>query len=795
MSSLDDWRGASEPGSQQGHPGGGDLSGDPNATNDESFLEDEENALVFLSKTNATSNLVRKFGVVRSVVKEDHGGDLAMLEEAKKMSETHKFTMSTPDGLPGAILKEGRHAEGDSWGKARGGGSPKLQQPAANKQEASWIGAGGKKPLWRCDCLEPLWAARWHCMICHQTFMGKAEFHVHKSGCKHTLRQQVVPPFRDRPPPSRPSGALGPPPPHEKPDAKVEVAKTREALWQAVSSISGANTRPLWALQSLQQVQEHTYDTQKSGQSMSKSAEGQTSELLHAAERKHLEQSNWAFHHHITPLAGPPGSLRERVQRITEVSDVKVIRSLQDTPLLDRALWVRESPVFAWNCASLTGPDKARQTFQSKVGKMSRWKLNGTKSSEGWPSEESGGVGEHGGGKDSVENGVRVQDLELKKSLGKESPEDTMFKLGGTETRGKPTMTNCRLHELADTSDDARILEEDVSELEELESLPDQLPEENMAYPNLVSSPELTVEGVALEARNRIHEQVVGGGFETLGATTCVFVRENPPELAVGSSFPVFGDDLVDGSDMLASRTHLVGSPLGLGFEDIDQKNVLDDDDDDAEGTDELRSIQAQRNGSQKSGRFTKRREFLEGRHSGAREVGGEANREDGKVFLRHLKMDLLDMEAALLLVPETTCSARGAPNRRRAWRALVKNATSFVQIAQATVLLEWMVTGEHLSLNWRFWYSSAAAMAATTWAAVALRIHALDDALIYSSVGHKGTREAHGLQKKTLGGSGKSPIIGTSSVASPSGSAKKKKVDGGAIQVTHAGKKNELSS
>ena len=59
--------------------------------------------------------------------------------------------------------------------------------------------------------------------------------------------------------------------------------------------------------------------------------------------------------------------------------------------------------------------------------------------------------------------------------------------------------------------------------------------------------------------------------------------------------------------------------------------------------------------------------------------------------------------------------------------------------MAQLGVLLEQMVQGMALRLSWRFWDSPSAALTASGVAAVALRIHALDEAIVYNRVASKG--------------------------------------------------------
>eukprot|EP00271_Cylindrocystis_brebissonii_P003795 TRINITY_DN1503_c3_g1_i1.p1 TRINITY_DN1503_c3_g1~~TRINITY_DN1503_c3_g1_i1.p1 ORF type:complete len:857 (-),score=154.18 TRINITY_DN1503_c3_g1_i1:21-2351(-) len=116
-----------------------------------------------------------------------------------------------------------------------------------------------------------------------------------------------------------------------------------------------------------------------------------------------------------------------------------------------------------------------------------------------------------------------------------------------------------------------------------------------------------------------------------------------------------------------------------------------------------------------------------------------------GQLLFRQLQMDLLDMETAVGQVAGATCVARGLGSRRRAWRALVKATRTIRELAQACILLEWMISRDNIATSWRFWSSPAGALESATLPALALRVHALDEAIVYSSQ-RTGGRDAGGL-------------------------------------------------
>jgi hypothetical protein len=50
----------------------------------------------------------------------------------------------------------------------------------------------GRKPkihyderMYRCECLEPVWPSRSHCLSCHHTFLSISEFQTHNKGNAH----------------------------------------------------------------------------------------------------------------------------------------------------------------------------------------------------------------------------------------------------------------------------------------------------------------------------------------------------------------------------------------------------------------------------------------------------------------------------------------------------------------------------------------------------------------------------------------------------------------------------------
>ncbi|KAF3444674.1 hypothetical protein FNV43_RR14367 [Rhamnella rubrinervis] len=106
-----------------------------------------------------------------------------------------------------------------------------------------------------------------------------------------------------------------------------------------------------------------------------------------------------------------------------------------------------------------------------------------------------------------------------------------------------------------------------------------------------------------------------------------------------------------------------------------------------------------------------------------------------GKVsqILRRLKINLLDMEA--MLPEEALRPSKSHLEKRWAWRGFVKSATTIYEMAQATIILEDMVKTEYLRNEWWYWSSFSAAAKISTISSLALRIYALDAAIIYEKI------------------------------------------------------------
>lgn len=103
-----------------------------------------------------------------------------------------------------------------------------------------------------------------------------------------------------------------------------------------------------------------------------------------------------------------------------------------------------------------------------------------------------------------------------------------------------------------------------------------------------------------------------------------------------------------------------------------------------------------------------------------------------GKVLhiLRRLKINLLDMEAAL---PEEALKpSKVHLDRRLAWRVYVKSAGSIYEMIQATIILEEMIKTDYLRNEWWYWSSFSAAAKTSTIASLALRIYSLDAVIVY---------------------------------------------------------------
>ncbi|KAJ9562560.1 hypothetical protein OSB04_007720 [Centaurea solstitialis] len=102
-----------------------------------------------------------------------------------------------------------------------------------------------------------------------------------------------------------------------------------------------------------------------------------------------------------------------------------------------------------------------------------------------------------------------------------------------------------------------------------------------------------------------------------------------------------------------------------------------------------------------------------------------------GLYVLRQLKMNLLDMEAAL---PDGgKRSSRAGPEWRSAWCRFVKSAKTIYEMVQAMMVFETMIKTEYINNTW-WWHWSSASIAAktSTISALALRIYTLDAAIDY---------------------------------------------------------------
>ncbi|GMG99338.1 hypothetical protein Nepgr_001178 [Nepenthes gracilis] len=101
--------------------------------------------------------------------------------------------------------------------------------------------------------------------------------------------------------------------------------------------------------------------------------------------------------------------------------------------------------------------------------------------------------------------------------------------------------------------------------------------------------------------------------------------------------------------------------------------------------------------------------------------------------ILRQLKICLLDMEAAL---PEEALRPSKVDSERRcAWRAFVKAATTIFEMIQSTIVLEDMMKMEYLRNEWWYWSSLSAAAKTSTLSALALRIYSMDNAIVYEKM------------------------------------------------------------
>ncbi|KAL6960620.1 hypothetical protein U1Q18_038384 [Sarracenia purpurea var. burkii] len=98
--------------------------------------------------------------------------------------------------------------------------------------------------------------------------------------------------------------------------------------------------------------------------------------------------------------------------------------------------------------------------------------------------------------------------------------------------------------------------------------------------------------------------------------------------------------------------------------------------------------------------------------------------------ILRRLKIDLLDMDAAL---PEAALRpSKVHLERRWAWRAFVKSAETIYEMVQAVITLEDTIKTEYLRNMWWYWSSLSAAAKISTLSSLALRIYSLDASIDY---------------------------------------------------------------
>ncbi|KAL8519010.1 hypothetical protein ACS0TY_010093 [Phlomoides rotata] len=114
-----------------------------------------------------------------------------------------------------------------------------------------------------------------------------------------------------------------------------------------------------------------------------------------------------------------------------------------------------------------------------------------------------------------------------------------------------------------------------------------------------------------------------------------------------------------------------------------------------------------------------------------------------GAEILRFLKMNLLDMDAAL--PQDALRKSRTSQERRCAWRAFVKSAVSIYAMVQAVIVLEDTIKSEYLQNDWWYWSSPSTAARITTVSALALRIYSLDAAISYDKPLTKAAPEASG--------------------------------------------------
>ncbi|KAJ7564901.1 hypothetical protein O6H91_02G038800 [Diphasiastrum complanatum] len=123
----------------------------------------------------------------------------------------------------------------------------------------------------------------------------------------------------------------------------------------------------------------------------------------------------------------------------------------------------------------------------------------------------------------------------------------------------------------------------------------------------------------------------------------------------------------------------------------------------------------------------------------------------NNRFILKKLQSMLLDIEAAL--TNNSLEPARSLSSRRRAWRSLVKAATSIYEMVEAVVLLEQMIKGDQLRPFWGLWCSISASLKTSTMSALALRLYTLDWAIIYDvTCGDDETKALDSTQPKKKG-------------------------------------------
>ncbi|KAJ8569810.1 hypothetical protein K7X08_006387 [Anisodus acutangulus] len=116
-------------------------------------------------------------------------------------------------------------------------------------------------------------------------------------------------------------------------------------------------------------------------------------------------------------------------------------------------------------------------------------------------------------------------------------------------------------------------------------------------------------------------------------------------------------------------------------------------------------------------------------------------------VILRCLKINLLDIDAAL---PEEALRvSRSQSERRCAWRAFVKSASTIYEVVQASIILEDTIKAEYLRNDWWYWSSPSAAARISTLSALALRVYALDSAVLYEKLSCQDASEADCKEEK----------------------------------------------